>query len=107
MSASTSLPNVQVNATKVQKRMRKPQTAAQQAADLVEHVINVGGEDYLETAQHRLSLWQLSMIDVYLVLLALLAAVAGLVGGLVWLVLRLCWRWWLSSQQSYSKQKAS
>lgn len=98
---------MQMNATKVQKRMRKPRTAAQQAADVAEHVINVGGEDYLETAEHLYSWWQLSMIDVYLALLALLAAAAGLAGGLVWLVLRLCWLGWLSLSKSDPKQKTT
>lgn len=98
---------MQVNATKVQRRMRKPRTAAQQAADVVEHVINVGGEDYLETAEHHLSWWQLSMIDVYLALLGLVAAAASLVGGTVWLVLRLCWHMWLSLSRSDQKQKKS
>ena len=94
-----------MNATKVQKRMRKPWTAAQQAADVVEPVINVGREDYLETAELLYSWWQLSMIDVYLALLALIAAAAGLLGGLVWLVLRLYWLGWLSLSKSESKRK--
>lgn len=96
---------VQVNATKVQKRMRKPRTAAQQAADVVEHVISVGGEDYLETAEHLYSWWQLAMIDVYLALLVLGATAASLAGGVVWLVLRLCWLGWRSCGRQPQKLK--
>ena len=36
----------QVNATKIQKRMRRPRTAAQQAADVVEHVLSGWGRRF-------------------------------------------------------------
>lgn len=82
----------QVNATKVQKRMRRPRTAAQQAADVVEHVLSVGEEDYLETAEHLYSWWQLAMVDVYFALLVIIAAIAALLSGMVWLLLSCGWQ---------------
>lgn len=93
---------MQVNATKVQKRMRRPRTAAQKAADVVEHVISVEGEDYLETAQHQYSWWQLSMIDVYATLLVAVAIITVLVGSLAWLLLRSCWQ---ASRRLWSSKK--
>ena len=65
--------------------MRRARTAAQQAADVVEHIISVVGDDYLETAQHLYSWLQLSMIDVYIAIIAVIAVAAALAGGLVWL----------------------
>ena len=95
---------LQANATKVQKRMRRARTAAQQAADVVEHIISVVGDDYLETAQHLYSWLQLSMIDVYIAIIAVIAVAAALAGGLVWLLLRLCR---LTIRQLASKRKMS
>ena len=95
---------LQANATKVQKRMRRARTAAQQAADVVEHIISVVGDDYLETAQHLYSWLQLSMIDVYIAIIAVIAVAAALAGGLVWLLLRLCR---LTIRQLGSKRKMS
>ena len=56
----------QMNAIKVSKRLtNKPRQPVQLAADIVERALATGGENYLETRQHRLSWWQLSLLDVY------------------------------------------
>ena len=95
----------QVNATKIQKRMRRPRTAAQQAADVVEHVLSIGGEDFLETAEHLSSWWQLAMVDVYLALFVVVAAVVALSSGLVWLLLHCGWQTMRQMGNNYTKQK--
>ncbi|DBB07554.1 TPA: hypothetical protein ACH3X3_009010 [Trebouxia sp. C0006] len=57
-------PSFKNNAQKVSKRLRnRPRHPAQPAADVVERVIATGGEHYLETHQHRLTWWQLSLLD--------------------------------------------
>ena len=67
---------MQANARKVQKRLRgKARKPAQQAADVVEHVLRTDGDDYLQSHQHKLAWWKLSLVDVklFLVLTALLS----------------------------------
>ncbi len=60
-----STADVQNNAQKVSKRLRnRPRHPAQLAADVVERVIATGGEHYLDTHQHKLTWWQLSLLDV-------------------------------------------
>ncbi|KAK9838979.1 hypothetical protein WJX74_007115 [Apatococcus lobatus] len=74
-------PSFQANATKVQRRLKKPRMPAQRAADVVEHALSTGGEDYMGTAENLYAWWQLAMLDVYLCILACLAAAVGLVIG--------------------------
>ena len=77
-----SASDVQNNAQKVSKRLRnRPRHPAQLAADVVERVIATGGEHYLETHQHKLTWWQLSLLDVK----ACLAVVVLLLACLVFL----------------------
>ncbi len=77
-----STADVQNNAQKISKRLRtKACHPAQLAADVVERVIATGGEHYLETHQHKLTWWQLSLLDVK----ACLAAVVLLLACLVFL----------------------
>lgn len=77
---------MQANAQKVQRRMIKPRTPAQTAADVVERVVATDGEDYLETRQSKLSWWQLSMLDVKLFLGVAIFAIVGLLGIVMWVV---------------------
>ena len=67
-----------------EQRLRKPRTAAQQAADVIEHVLATDSEDYLETAQHTYAWWQLALLDVYAVLLCLAVAALSLVLVAIW-----------------------
>ncbi len=69
----------QMNAIKVSKRLtNKPRQPVQLAADVVERALATGGETYLETRQHRLSWWQLSLLDVYSLLTSTAMAMVGL-----------------------------
>ena len=78
---------VQENAAKVQKRLiNKPRHPAQLAADVVERVLATDAEQYLETRMHALTWWQLSMLDVKLVLALSAAMLVALVTGLCWLI---------------------
>ena len=71
---------VQENAQKVQKRLiNRPRHPVQSAADVVEQVLRTGGEHYLETMQHKLSWWQLSLLDVKLFLAMAALIFTGLV----------------------------
>ncbi len=79
---------LQANATKVQKRTRKPRSPVQQAADVIEHVLSTGGEDYLETAQHLYAWWQLALLDVYSSLILGMLTALGLIGLLLFLLLQ-------------------
>ncbi|DBA74190.1 TPA: UDP-glycosyltransferase-like protein [Trebouxia sp. C0004] len=76
------------NAIKVSKRLRnRPRHPAELAADVVERVLATGADDYLSTAEHTLSWWQLSLVDVKFFLLTisclLLALVVMVVRALV------------------------
>ena len=44
----------------------------------MEQVLHTGAEPYLETMQHKLTWWQLSLLDVKLFLAALASVVMGL-----------------------------
>ena len=77
-----STADVQNNPQKVSKRLRnRPCHPAQLAADVVERVIATGGGHCLETHQHKLTWWQLSLLDVK----ACLAVVVLLLACLVFL----------------------
>lgn len=77
-----------MNAEKMQRRLHWTRHPAEKAADVVEKVLLTGGEDYLETHQHHLSWWQLSLLDVY-ALLSLLAVLGlGLLGLIGWALYR-------------------
>ena len=72
--------HLQENAIKVSKRLtRRPQHPAEVAADVVERVLATGGEMYLQTQQHHLAWWQLSLLDVKAFLLLLVALLLGFV----------------------------
>ena len=59
---------VQASAVKVQKRLlNKPRSGVQLAADVIERVLATSGEKYLDTPEHELTWWQLSLLDVKLV----------------------------------------
>ena len=74
----------QMNAIKVSKRLtNKPRQPVQLAADVVERALATGGENYLETRQHRLSWWQLSLLDVYSLLTLTAMVMVGLAALLV------------------------
>ena len=77
---------LQKNAQKVQTRLMNPRSPAHRAADVVEHVIATGGEDYLETRQSSLYWWQLALFDVKLVLGLGVVVVVATLGFVVWLV---------------------
>ena len=81
---------MQANATKVQKRIRKPRTAAQHAADVIEHVLSTGAVDYLETAEHLYSWWQLALIDVYIATGLIVSAALGFTVIAMWLLFNCC-----------------
>ncbi len=81
---------LQENAQKVQKRLiNKPRHPAELAADIVERVLVTGGDRYLDTKYHTLSWWQLSLLDVKLFLTAAAMLVIALIGGLLWLLIKL------------------
>ena len=50
------------------------------AADVVERVLATGGDMYLDTHQHHLPWWQLSLLDVKAALLLLVVMVLVLTG---------------------------
>ena len=82
---------LQGSAKKVQKRLiNKPRHPAQVAADVVERVLRTGAEPYLETMQHKLSWWQLSLLDVKLFLAAAVSLVVVLALFVVASVVRVC-----------------
>ena len=93
---------MQANAKRVQRRLVKPRSPAQQAADVVEHVLATGGEDYLDTAEHLYSWWQLALLDVYLFLFISTAAAFTLLVAVTWLVVRLLRRLFLSQKDKKS-----
>ncbi len=64
--------------------LNKPRHPAQFAADIVERAIATDGEQFLQTRQHMLSWWQLSLLDIK----AFLILVALAVGGLLFLLTR-------------------
>lgn len=72
---------IQVAAAKVRTRLRsKPSEPVhvKVAADMVEHVMATKGEVYLNTYEHKLTWWQLSLLDVRFVLLLAIALIVGL-----------------------------
>ena len=80
---------MQANATKVQRRLLKPRTPAQRAADVVGHVLATEGESYLDTAEHLYTWWQLALLDIYIVILICVAALLAVVGLLGWWMFQL------------------
>ncbi len=72
---------MQENAIKVSKRLlNKPRKPVQLAADVVEQALATGGDRYLETQQHKLTWWQMSLLDVKLFLTVLFIAVLIILG---------------------------
>jgi len=75
---------LQENAIKVSKRLlNKPRKPVQLAADVVEQALATGGDRYLETQQHKLTWWQMSLLDVKLFLTILFIAVLLILGVVV------------------------
>lgn len=89
---------LQDSAVKVAKRLHKPRHPVQLAADIVERAIATVGEQYLQTQEHTLSWWQLSLLDVTAFLV--LAAAAGV----SFLVLTVQFAWWRGSPGMQSQQ---
>jgi len=78
---------------RVTRRLRnKPRQPAELAADVVERVLTTDGDMYLETLQHALSWWQLSLIDVKAFLLTAALLVVGLTGSILYRVIVLLQR---------------
>ncbi len=97
---------LQENAQKVQKRLiNKPRRSVQVAADIVEQVLRTGGEPYLETMQHQLSWWQLSLVDVKLFLVSVASVVVGLVVLALTAVSRCVMRR-IQAMQMYNRSKS-
>ena len=70
-----------------QRLQLNPRHPAELAADVVERVLATDGECYLETQEHTLTWWQLSMLDVQALLwLAGLTALFALAGLLLLVV---------------------
>ena len=127
MTAASDDALLQVNATKMQRRLHSPVSAADRAADVVEHVLRTGdnehcvqcrarwlltgpcagGEPYLETGEQALTWWQLALLDVYAVLAAAAALVAGAAAFLLWGVLVLLRRLLRLSRGRAGKSKAA
>ena len=78
----------QANAIKIQKRLLKPRSSVQQAADVVEHALQTGGEDYLDTQEHLYKWWQLAMLDVQAALLLAVTATLSIFCGTLLLIAR-------------------
>ncbi len=73
--------HLQENAIKVSKRLlNKPREPVQLAADVVEQALATGGDRYLETQQHKLTWWQMSLLDVKLFLTVPFIAVLTILG---------------------------
>ena len=64
----------------------RPRSGAQLAADVVERVIATGGEPYLEVRAKDMSWWQLSLLDVKLLLAVVVLLVLALLGALLYAV---------------------
>lgn len=81
---------MQESAIKVQRRLRsKPRHPVQQAADIVEQVLATDGDMYLQTKQHTLPWWQLSLLDVKLFLIIILLLSIAFLGLIFWLMVQL------------------
>ena len=79
----------------------------QLAADIVERAIATDGELYLQTRQHTLSWWQLSLLDVkaFLILVAVLGlSVLALAIWFVWIMVARITKY---AKSARSKQKYS
>jgi len=69
----------------VSKRLHnKPRSPTQLAADVVEQVLRTDGDPYLRTMEHKLTWWQLALLDVKLFLAMVVVALLFLVGCIAW-----------------------
>ena len=82
-------------AARVSRRLHnKPRSPTQLAADVVEQVLRTGGDPYLQTMEHALTWWQLSLIDVKLFMTMCAVLIVGMVGTILWaLILMLQYVW--------------
>ena len=85
-------------------KLRHP---VQLAADIVERVLATDGEMYLDIREHKLTWWQLSLLDVKLALLVVAALLLGLLAAAAFLIVRLIARGvsFLLQHSSWQKQK--
>ena len=75
---------LQDNALRVSKRLtNKPRQPVQLAADVVERVMATQGDLYLQTKQHELRWWQLSMLDVYAVVALVTLVPLGVIAYII------------------------
>ena len=101
---------LQKNAIKVSKRLsNRPRKPVQLAADIVERALLTEGDRYLETHQHKLTWWQLSLLDVkvflVMVIVAALALLAFLMMALGKALTRLSHQLWQNSSVLGGKDK--
>lgn len=97
---------LQANAVKVSKRLvNKPRHSAQLAADIVERALATAGQQYLQTRQHTLAWWQLSLLDVKAFLILVVLAVVSLLGFLICVVCMGVWRTVKHARTPVTKQK--
>ena len=104
----------QVAAAKVSRRLHnKPRSPTQLAADVVEQVLRTGGDPYLQTMEHTLTWWQLSLIDVKLFIAMCVVLIVGMVGATLWALIRVLHYAWkrlavaLPKGQRQTKRKTS
>jgi len=72
-------------AAKVSRRLHyKPRTPTQLAADVVEQVLRTEGDPYLQTQEHSLTWWQLSLLDVKLFLALGIVLILVMAGAATW-----------------------
>lgn len=77
---------LQDNAVKLAKRLQnKPRRPVQLAADIVERALNTDGEQYLQTQEHALPWWQLSLLDVKAFLLLIVMIGLSILAFTVWI----------------------
>ena len=69
----------------MQKRLiNRPRSGAQLAGDVIERVLMTDGEKYLDTQEHEMAWWQLSLLDVKLVLAVIVIVLLCLLCMLIW-----------------------
>ena len=76
---------LQDNAVKLANRLQnKPRRPVQLAADIVETALNSNGEQYLQTREHALPWWQLSLLDVKAFLFLIVMIGLSVLALIVW-----------------------
>ena len=80
--------------------LNKPRKPVQLAADVVEQALATEGDRYLETQQHKLTWWEMSLLDVKLFLTILFIAVLVILGVVIKLLGLLLFRSLRSTMKS-------